>query len=240
MARYRFCSFYLAADQLWKTLHFSGRISHIDRMAMKPKILFCLALVLTGAVLGCTSPANRPGDSLPQVQIQKPIEERAGQPLENVLRKIGRQFPDLAVEGMDTGTASSAGKSPFEMWLGEEWASVRLVLAKNPRPLSGYPGHFIPDLYVTICLYASHDDEQRDVEKSLFGSMRQQTPSSKGQYKEATLYRWSSGGGHVVCQAGLYVVEITPVSEGASPLVMKVLDAVLAELESTSSKSKRP
>ena len=182
---------------------------------MKSPILFCLALVLTGAVLGCTSPANRPGASLPQVQIQKRIEEKAGQPLENVLRKIGQQFPDLAVTGMDTGTASSAGKSPFEMWLGEEWASVRFVLAKNPRPLSGYPGHFIPDLHVTICLYASCDDEQRDVEKNLFGNMRQQTPSSKDQYKEATLYRWSSGGGYVVCQAGLYVVEIAPVSEGA-------------------------
>jgi hypothetical protein len=42
----------------------------------------------------------------------------------------------------------------------------------------------------------------------------------------------------VVCQSGLYIVEINPNSEGASPLVMRVLDVVLAELDSTSSKSK--
>jgi len=35
----------------------------------------------------------------------------------------------------------------------------------------------------------------------------------------------------VVCQSGLYIVEITPYNrEGASPLLMKVLNVVLDEL----------
>ena len=89
------------------------------------------------------------------------------------------------------------------------------------------------DIAVTIHRYASSGDEEQDVEKSLFRD-RQERPATKEKYKGADLYRWRSGGGQVVCQDGLYVIEITPFREGASPVVMKVLDVVLAQLNSTS------
>jgi hypothetical protein len=57
----------------------------------------------------------------------------------------------------------------------------------------------------------------------------------KVTYKGATLYKNQGASGSVmaaICQSGLYVIEISPNSESASLLTMKVLDVVLAELHS--------
>ena len=51
------------------------------------------------------------------------------------------------------------------------------------------------------------------------------------------LYNSHSGGGTVIYEDGLYVIEINP-GNNARPFVMKVLDVVLAELNSISSMSK--
>ena len=138
---------------------------------------------------------------------------------------------------MTTGIPASG-----QVWHGEEYASGGFVLRQNTRyhPAGEFPRETKPvpyvDISVTITRYASSGDAQKDLK---MGLLRNQGPQPKENYKGATLYRWLDSTGktaNVVCQSGLYIVEINPNSEGASPLTMKVLDVVLGELNSTASK----
>jgi hypothetical protein len=161
--------------------------------------------------------------------------------LQNVLNKIEQQVPEYGSIGMTTGIRSSG-----QVWHGEEYASGGFFLRQYPRyhPAGEFPRETKPvlfgDISVTIARYVSSGDAQKNLEMSL--SLRQAAPPPKGIiYKGATLYRYLDSTGKtatVVCQSGLYIVEINPNSEGARPLTMKVLDVVLAELDSTRSKSK--
>jgi len=191
---------------------------------MKPKLLLGLALGLSGGWFGCStseSPHLTPVTSLP-----------------DVLKQIEQRVPELGAIGMTTGIPSSG-----QVWHGEEYASGGFFLRQNPRyhPAGEFPRETKPvlfgDIYVTITRYASSGDAQKDLKMGLF---RNQGPQPKESYKGATLYRWLDATGktaNVVCQSGLYIVEINPNSEGAKPLTMKMLDVVLAELDSSSAKS---
>jgi hypothetical protein len=151
--------------------------------------------------------------------------------MQSILKKIEQQLPELASAGISAGTSSSA-HGQDEAWHGEEYAAAGFILPNNPR-------YRPQDLHVTIHRFATSGEAQQFLEESL--RWRQATPQPKERYKDATLYRYLGASGAVMtalCQAGQYIVEISPYSEGGIPLTMKVLDVVLAELDSTSSKSK--
>jgi len=198
---------------------------------MKSKLLLCLALVLSGGLFGCSTTSSRSVETFSPAQLQNHAKE--------IFNKIEQQAPELGSTGMTTGTSS-----PAEAWHSEEYAAGGFFLLMNPTYISKEfsqlrgmsSGKPLPDLHVTIHHYASSGDAQKDLEKSL--RARQQPPQRKGLYKGAMLYRSHSGAGRVICEDGPYIIEISAGSEGASPLVMKVLDVVLAELNSISSKSK--
>lgn len=199
--------------------------------AVKTKLIFCLALVLSGGLFGCSTTSIRPVETFSPAQLQNHAKE--------IFNKIEQQVPELGSTGMTTGTLSSS-----EIWHGDEYASGGFFLLKNPTYISkefsrlkgmssGIPG---PDLDVTIHHYASSGDAQKDLERGFYS--RPGTRPPKQIYKGATLYQYRSGAGRVICKDGPYIIEINPGSGGASPFVMKVLDVVLAELNFTSSKSK--
>ena len=205
---------------------------------MNPKIILCLALVLSGVLAGCSPTAQPPATATAKPsQIQKQVESLPD--LKTVLTNLESSVPEFGSIGMSTGIPSSG-----QTWQVEEYARAGFVLRKNPR--SNPPGTFprettpvpIVDLYITITRYASAGEVQKYIKNSLFGIARSVSPEPKEEYKGAILYRYSSGFGQLVCQSGLYIVEINPNCEGAMPLTMKVLDIVLAELDSTSSKSR--
>jgi hypothetical protein len=90
----------------------------------------------------------------------------------------------------------------------------------------------IVDIFLTITRYASLAAAQKDIEQNLL--LRQVMPQSRTIYNGAIPYNYTSGG-TMICQAGEYIIELNP-SEQATSSVMKVLDAVLAELKSTAAK----
>jgi hypothetical protein len=158
--------------------------------------------------------------------------------LQDILMKIAQQLPELGAMGRTNGTSS-----PAEAWNGEEYASGGFVLLESPRyPPGNFPGaprQPFQDLHITIHRYASSGEAQSDIEKSL--RRRPATFQPRESYKGATLYRYlgaSEGIMTAICQADRYIVEINSYSEGASPFIMNVLDVVLAELDSASSKSR--
>ncbi|HUZ07810.1 MAG TPA: hypothetical protein VMV89_10040 [Candidatus Paceibacterota bacterium] len=185
----------------------------------KPKLILCLALVLSGGLFGCSS---------------KQTSTNTSASLQNILRQIEQRVPELESTGISAGISSSS-----QVWPGEEYASAGFVLMKNPRyhPVGEFPREKSPvpycDIYVTVTRFPSSGEVQKYIKNNLFGVARQASPERKGKkYKGAILYRYNSGFGHVVCQDGLYIIEIMPINEGASPLTMKVLDVLLAELGS--------
>jgi hypothetical protein len=153
---------------------------------------------------------------------------------QKTFQKVERRVPELVCIGTSTGIPGSG-----QVWHGEEYASAAFVLRKNTRyhPAGEFPRSTTPvpyaDLFVTITRYASSSDAQKDLEKSF--RLRAVTFEPKVTYKGATLYKYQGASGSVmaaICQSGLYVIEISPNSESASLLTMKVLDVVLAELHS--------
>jgi hypothetical protein len=156
--------------------------------------------------------------------------------MQKILEKTVQQLPELKSAGITTGTSSSA-----EAWAGDEYATAGFMLAANaayhPRELArkGLP-HIA--LRTTVHRYVSPGAAQKDLERNLFARPAMAPP--KETYKGATLYRYASGAGNVICQFNKYIIEISPIPQsGIKPsLVMKVLDVVMAELGSTTSRSK--
>ena len=202
------------------------------KIAMNPKIILCLALVLSGGLFGCST-----------VQHSTKNVHLVGIPL-NVFEKVEQQIPKIAPANVFVRTPAS------NVWHGEESVSANFYIQNNPGyapipkqppgipPPSGFSGPSqIPviDLSVTITRYASSIDATQAVEQNLM--LRPVMFPSKN-YKGATLYDYSSGVGNMICQSGEYVIEIELFAEAAGALKMKVLNAVLTELDSTSSRSK--
>jgi len=152
--------------------------------------------------------------------------------VENAVKTLPALVPELNLRIFNTGQSSSS-----EALAGEEYASGQFVLAQrdeiNPQELARHGIPYI-DLVVSIHRYASTEDALLDLEKTL--RLRPATTPAKEQYKGGILYNYGSGK-NAICQVGTYIVEISPYSEDSRPLVMKVLDAVLAQLNSTSHKS---
>lgn len=156
--------------------------------------------------------------------------------LQNVFKKIEQQLPELRSAGMTNGTSSSR-----EVWHGEEYVSGGFVLATNaardPRELAWQRITSLA-FSMTIHRYASADNSQKDLEQGL--DLRPAMVPPKETYKDAALYRYDSGAGNMICQFDRYVIEISPMPRSgiSQSLLTKALDVVLAELNSTSSKSK--
>jgi hypothetical protein len=157
----------------------------------------------------------------------------------NVFKEIERQFPELKCLGQTGGAAS-----PAVVWQCEEYASATFFLWKNPRyhPPGEFPREPITpvpyaDLMVTIARYGSDREALRDLEKSL--RRRQVAFQRKENYKGGTLYVYhdSSGGmPAAICQFKQFVIEVNCTSQGAEPLTLKSLDAVMVKLNSPSRK----
>jgi hypothetical protein len=189
---------------------------------MKPKLILGLAIVLGGGLFGCSE--------------SKSTNVNTATLLQNTFQKIEKRVPELACIGSTNGIPGSG-----EVWHGEEYADAAFVLRKSMilRPAGEFPQNanagpnVRPDISIVITRYASSGDAQKDVQKSFF--LRQSSPELKGTYKGAALYEDLGESGEVlmaICQSGQYVVEVNPDSEQAFPLVMKVMDVVLAELHS--------
>jgi hypothetical protein len=140
------------------------------------------------------------------------------------LAKIGQKLPELALTSTNSGKPSSA-----QVWQGDEFASARFFLRDHPRyapasPPSQPSSAPLSDLEVVITHYVSSNNAQQAVEQSL--RHRPAASPPRESYKGMWLYRYTCGGGVVICQSGPYVIEVCPFSEAATPLAMKVLDIV--------------
>lgn len=191
---------------------------------MNPKLILC-ALVLSGGLSGCSSttePATR----------DKTVS------LENIFKKVEHQVPELESVGTSTGIPGSG-----QVWHGEEYATAQFVFRDNIRyhPAGEFPRATNPvpyaDMSVTITQYDSSQHEQNELEDTF--RMRQATFRPKEKYKGAVLYRYqgtSKGVMSAICQSGPYIIEIAAYTEPASLLTMKVLDAILPGLDTSTFK----
>jgi hypothetical protein len=198
---------------------------------MNPKLLLGLALILGGGLFGCSNIA--PHYAPPAASSMS---------LKEALRKIEQQVPELKSLAINHGVSSSG-----QVWQGEEYAQATYVLRNKVRyhPAGEFPHETAPvpygDLNVVITRYASAGAAQKDLEK--LPVQRQATFQPKENYRSATLRRYCDATGGVqdaVCRFQQYIVEINCYSQNAEPLTIKTLDVVLAELDSTSHKSKEP
>jgi hypothetical protein len=183
---------------------------------MKPKLILCLALVLSGGLFGCST-FNKSSAKAHSVEIPQNISER-----------IELEVPKLKCFYATNGTSPfvTAWNGAFYLW-------------KNPRyhPTGEFPREpatplLYADIEVVILLYPSADDARRQFHKSFF--LRQATFQPEQKYKGGTLRRYydTTGGVQVaICQSSRFIVEIDCNSENVEPLTMKVLDAALSELK---------
>lgn len=164
----------------------------------------------------------------------KTTESKSARPelpamMQAITKKIQQQIPELVAPGAATQTPASA-----RVWKGEEYVAefVRAEhVAADPRKRakSGLP---YLALRITVASYASPADAQKDVQRSL--RLRPAMTPPQETYKGASLYRYAPGAANVICQAGPYVVEVSPLPRSGldQSAVMKAVDAVLAEIES--------
>jgi hypothetical protein len=123
--------------------------------------------------------------------------------LGNVLKEIEQQVPALKATSITTGPTLVC------VWRGEDNGMAR----------------FGWNMQIAIGRYDSVGEAHRAIEDTLM--MRQVFPTSKQDYKSATLYRYKYGG-VLICQASHFDIEI----DGENmPLMMQALDAILKQLD---------
>ena len=144
-----------------------------------------------------------------------------------LFQKIEQQLPELSLAGRPTPYRRPPEYGKVEKIQVPDFSCRRIPdiprwnsLGKE-NAVSGSSGH--------IARYPSSRDAQHALQSSLF--QRPALTPPKENYRGASLYRYTSGGGTTICHAGEYIIEINPYSEGARPLTMKVLDIVLGELD---------
>jgi hypothetical protein len=194
---------------------------------MKPKVILCAVLALSGGLFGCSSTT-------------KPVSRQATVSFEGLFAKVEQEIPELKSIGVRTNIPL-AGR----VWRGEEYATATFVFQNNVRyhPAGEFPRATAPvpyaDIIVTICRYDSAEEEQKDLENTF--RMRPATFGPKEIYKGAVLYRYqgaSQGVVTAICQSGQYIVEISAASDPGPLYTMKVLDAILAVLPGTTGSGK--
>jgi hypothetical protein len=194
------------------------------------KIFLNAALVLAISVQfsNCTTPSysNNSPPALNPANLNNPTS------MQTAIKKVTVQVPELDLKIFDTGKSSTS-----EVFSGEEYASGKFCLAQrvglDPRELARQGTPYI-DLVISIHRYNSSDAAVLDLENSQ--RLRPAMMPPEEIYNGGTLYKYGPGQ-NIIFQFGLYNIEITPYSDGARPLVMKVLDAVLVQLDSNSPKS---
>lgn len=156
--------------------------------------------------------------------------------MQNIPKIIEKDIPEFRSISMKSGVPSSG-----QTWRqGKEYARAAFILQNNTRyhPAGEFPRETTPvpymDIEVIVTRFASSSEAQDNLKKEL--RLRQATPSPKEYYKGALLIRYASGGGTVICQSEQYIVEINPFVEAARPLTLKLLDTVLEQIKSDSSK----
>ena len=163
--------------------------------------------------------------------------------LQNLPKIVEREIPEFRLLNMQGGAPSDGKPSVGQIWLqGKEYVQAVFVLRNKTRyhAAGEFPRETKPVPYIDIAFSVTRFDSPEDAHGEITKEMRfrQATPLPKEDYKGAWLYRFASGDGTVICQSGQYVVEINPLSEGARPSTLSLLDVVLAQINQASIKSK--
>jgi hypothetical protein len=150
--------------------------------------------------------------------------------LQNIPKKVEREIPELRLLSMEGGVPSHS-----QVWRGKEYARFVYVLRNKTRyhPVGEFPRATKPvpymDIEITVTRFNSPKDAHDGITKEM--RSRQATPRPKESYRGAWLYRFTSGGGTVICESGQYVIEINPNSEAARPFTLGLLDVALAQIK---------
>jgi hypothetical protein len=154
----------------------------------------------------------------------------------DILKQIERQIPEVKLLGLNGGSPA-AGPSD-----GVEYVLTGFCLRNNTRyhPAGDFPAAVgsVPydDFMVKITRCVSSLSAQKTLEK--IKRQRSAAPPSKEPYKGVTLYRYTADKSAVIFQEGICIVEISDISEAARALTTNVLNVVLTELDSFTSKQK--
>ncbi len=194
---------------------------------MNPRLFVTTALVVADLFLhGCAAPPAGVGGS---ASAAKPASRSVAVLMQAIAKKIESQVPELARVGEVSATA------PTER---PEQASAGFILPE-------YAGRDLHELVrqgvrfnaleISLRRFTSSDDGRKYLVQTFLE--RPAADPLKEDYRGAVIYRYASGGGTVLGQDGLFVVEIDPVSERGGLVAMKVLDIVLAELAAEATRS---
>lgn len=141
---------------------------------------------------------------------------------------LEREIPELRLLNMQ-GCEALHGQARQ----GHEHMQAVFALRDKTRyhPLGEFPRETKPVPYIDITITVTRFDSPKEAHDQITKEMRsrQATPMPKEIYQGAWLYRFTSGGGTVICQSGQYVIEINPNSEAARPFTLILLDVVLAQ-----------
>jgi hypothetical protein len=189
---------------------------------MNPKILLCLAFVLSAGLLGCSTTAHHAAATVGSSQIQKEVETLPD--LKTVLKSIESGVPELAYVGLTEEKSHVTGYYAL--------ASQRPVSAPenydHPRALTGNDVR----VYIRIYPYDSEDAARSGVESMLMRFSR--GPHQPQVVNGLMVYTWSSTPSPMncgaFCRVGVYVVEVESGGQSGPPLVMKTLRALAQEL----------
>jgi hypothetical protein len=156
--------------------------------------------------------------------------------LQNLPKIVEREIPEFRLLNMQGGAPSDGKPSVGQIWLqGKEYVQAVFVLRNKTRyhPLGEFPRETKPVPYIDIAITVTRFDSPKVAHDQITKEMRLRpaTPMPKENYKGAWLYRFTSGGGTVICQSGQYVIEINPNSEAARPFTLGLLDVALAQIK---------
>ena len=187
-------------------------------------------IAFVSAVVGCFSLmllSTAQGDSSEDKKIGQ------SESLKTAFQAVEQKISSLKCLPVITDPTKSA-----ESWKGDYFATGNFVWRDKPE--IDFDTHTLyrgigktanVALRMTIHHYASAQELEKDIERSLFRE-RQASPEKPEPYQEGSLYRWRDYKGHLVYQCGLYVCELVAVSKDGAPVPMalEALDAIIPSL----------